>query len=164
MTKKEKKELIEEVTTLEQTINSKILQSLGMDISQGYIVDQDSFRRIKFGRKNIKYSTNNEVLMHNNDIIFDPLNNTKMAIYLFDIFLRKEHEENGIYINLYYPIIDSEKTAIEIQKVDGETTSIFRSEYYKMPSYGYAEIMLSLFGINDNTLLHRLDELKSYDL
>lgn len=168
MTKKEKMELQENITKTEREINNRIFQALGFDIKDSFVIDQDNFKIVKFKKKNLKYPDSAEqVPMHTNDIIFDPLNNTKLAIELFNIFLKKELEENGLYIQIYYAIVEGEKTAIEIQKVVGQEVQRLRSEFYKNPSYGYIEIILDISGVllyPSSSYLHELEAFKSYEI
>lgn len=164
MTRKEKNLIKEEIKQLEIDINSKLLNALGMDVSRGFVVDQDNFSRVRMGKKYIKYSPFAETLVHSGDLVFNPLNNNKMVVHLFNIFLQKEQEENDLYVSTYYPIITGDMTCVEIQKSEYGNISLYRSDNYKSPSYGYIEIILELFGIHYSDKLHRLDELMSYDL
>lgn len=168
MTKKEKKELEETICKSEREINNRVLQALGFDVKEGFVIDQDNFKIVRFRKKNLKYpNIAGQLPMHTNDILFDPLNNTKLAIELFNIFLKKENEENGLYVQMYYPIIEFEKTAIEIQIMQGTNFQRMRSESYTNPSYGYIEIMLELSGVlkfPSSEYLHELEVLKSYEV
>ena len=170
MTRKEKNAILKEIQELEKEVNVKVLRALGFDVlSNGYIIDQDSMRKVSFKRKYLKYSSTGEVAMHHNDLEFDPVNNIRLMIELFSIFLKKEEEENGLYIEIYYTKpVDPDKTMIEAHVPNPMgSTDLIRSEPFKLQTLCYIEFIYGIAGIQDPISLqelNRLDELKSYEV
>lgn len=169
MTRKEKNAILKEIQELEKEVNVKVLRALGFDVlSNGYIIDQDNMKKVSFKRKYLKYSHTGVVAMHHNDLEFDPVNNIRLMIELFNIFLKKEEEENGLYIEIYYTKQVSDKTLIEAHVPNPMgSTDLIRSESFNLQTLCYIEFIYGIAGILDpvsSQELKRLDELKSYDL
>ena len=171
MTKKQKEEqqqLLKEKVDLERVINKIILSAMGYDIDQqGYIIDQDNFQMVKYKKKNLKFFYNDSQIIpahHSNDMIFNPLSDRGLAEKLFTTFLSKEHDENGLYVKMYYPVQVGNKTIIEVI-IDNLGT--IQSEQYFNISFSYIELILSMSGSNLEgalNVLNRLEEIYNYDL
>lgn len=156
MTKKERRDLENRKKELEKSINLKLIRALGFDISSnGYICDQDTFSIIRFKYKHLKYVDEDQnIPFHNNDILFDPLNNFKLLTTLFDMHL-KYCQQCGMIIYTHYPE--------EVMMGDIKCTSIcivadtrkYMTEYYTNIICAYADAILHLdqFGFAENQMI-----------
>lgn len=169
MNKKEKQELIlNEKNNIESSINRNLLLALGYDVDgQGFVIDQETFQRVKYKKKNLKFrSPETSVAHHSSDIIMNPFVDKTLAEKFFTTFLAKEQEENGLYIKMYYPVAVGDKTIIEAII---ENSGTIQSEAYKLPSFSFIELILSMSGSYSTQSVYieqlsRLEEIYSYDL
>lgn len=164
MTKKERNELESRKKELEKSINLKLIRALGFDISSnGNVCDQDTFSPIRFKHKYLKYADIDQNLpFHNNDIVFDPLNNFKLLTSLFDIHL-KYCQQCGMNIYTHYP----EETILG----DIKCTSIcimtdmrkYMTEYYPNVVCAYADAILHLdpYGFSEGQI-EDIEELRQW--
>lgn len=166
MTKKEKQEILDEKFYIESFICKNIMSAMGYDIdSQGYIIDQDNFQRVKYKKKYLKHYDSQLIpVYHTNDIIFNPLSDRGLAEKLFTTFLAKEQEENGLYTKMYYPVQVGSKMMVEVIV---ENSGTIQSEQYTNVSFSYIELILSMSGSTNADMFkmfNRLEEIYSYDL
>lgn len=162
MTKKQKLEKETEVKNLENKVNSMLIMALGFSVdSTGIVRDQDTMNNIIVLYKNLKYTTNpSQVQLHRNDILFDMVNNYKLASTMFDAYLSKLEKEQNIYILNYYFDINSQNltNACRITLPD----SIIKSQWYHNPMLGAIECIL-YFAYGDMCKIS-VDDLKRLDV
>lgn len=166
ITKTQKKEIINEINNIEKDVNLMLFQALGFDVKNGFVISQDTFTSIVFKGRYLKYNSNpnEQVIVHVNDLLFDPVNNLKLATDLFARFLYTEGQENNLYVQSYYTSNKGDTTFLTIKKVERCAVDTIVSDCYYNPSYCYIEMILKLYGIYCTDKLHRLEELKSYGL
>ena len=100
---------------------------------------------IEFKGKCIKYTSdpNKNLLLAKNDILFDPMNNSKLMSNLFAYYLTKLEENEGVVFESYYTKNGNEgRTALEIKNQYEKITS----KYYNNDSMKYIDIILKLNG------------------
>lgn len=164
MTKKRKYELTLEKKELEVEVLRQILCALGWDIdSKGYIIDQENFQKIKYKRRILKSKYLNEtelISIHSNELIFDPFKDRGLVEFIFTTFLKKEQEDNGLYVKMYYPVQESNKIKIQtqIERISGET-GILESSLYNMCNFAYIELIVGMSGFNTVKELCRIEEI-----
>lgn len=121
-----------------------ILSCVDMKIKNTVVCSQSTNGEIYFNERMLKYNPNGFTLVHNGEILFDPLNNFKQAQNLFSIFLQFEEQDNGLYTQMFYDEKNHEdKTRIFIRTSEGN----FASQYYYNISLGYLELILAMSGI-----------------
>ena len=127
-------------------ISRKIFRAIGLDVDNANkIIDQDTCRPIEFKGKCIKYTSdpNKNLLLAKNDILFDPINNTKLMSNLFGYYLTKLEETENIAFDSYYVKAgNGGRTALEL-KSESETIT---SKYYNNDSIKYMDMILRLNG------------------
>jgi hypothetical protein len=136
-------------------INKIIMQEIGLGVDNYQkVIDQDTREQLKFKEKNIKYSSQNSVVLTKNDIPFDPIESKNLMGGLFDHFSKKLEKEDNVYISRFYDITDKEKgTALEAV-VNGKK---IKSDYYNNnESLKYLDIIMQLNG-SDNINLKQYD-------
>lgn len=127
-----------------------ILSCVDMKIKNTVVCSQSTNGEIYFNERMLKYNPNGFTLVHNGEVMFDPLNNFKQAQQLFSIFLQFEEEDNGLYTQMFYDEKNSEdKTRIFMRTNLGN----FASQYYYNISLGYLELILVMSGIMVENLL-----------
>ena len=130
----------------------KLMQEIGLDIDNNkHIVDQDTGSLLQFNGKNLKFVENEEEFIPRGDAAFDPIGNPKLMNHLFSYYTSKIHDEDGRYVNIYYPVQDSKdvkKGAIEL-KEEKENIKL-RSENYYNDSLKYMDLILQLNGEDGN--------------
>ena len=136
---------------MENNINipHKIFRTIGLDVdNSNKVIDQDTCRPIEFKGKSIKYTSdpNRNLLLAKNDILFDPINNSKLMSNLFSYYLTKLEENEGVTFNSYYIKNGNEgRTALEVKNEDQKITS----KFYNNDSMKYIDIILKLSGESD---------------
>lgn len=121
-----------------------ILSCVDMKIRNTIVCSQSTNGEIYFNERMLKYNPNGFTLVHNGEIMFDPLNNFKQAQQLFSIFLQFEEQDEGLYTQMFYDEKNSEdKIRIFIRTNIGN----FASQYYYNISLGYLELILVMSGI-----------------
>lgn len=127
-----------------------ILSCVDMKIRNTIVCSQSTNGEIYFNERMLKYNPNGFTLVHNGEVMFDPLNNFKQAQQLFSIFLQFEEEDDGLYTQMFYDEKNSEdKTRIFMRTNLGN----FASQYYYNISLGYLELILVMSGIMVENLL-----------
>ena len=120
-----------------------ILSCVDMKIKRSIVVSQSTNGEIYFNERMLKYNPNGFTLVHNGEIMFDPLNNFKQAQQLFSIFLQFQEEDEGLYTQMFYDEKMGDKTRIFIRTDQGN----FVSQYYYNISLGYLELILAMSGV-----------------
>lgn len=121
-----------------------ILSCVDMKIRNNIVCSQSTNGEIYFNERMLKYNPNGFTLVHNGEVMFDPLNNFKQAQQLFSIFLQFEEQDEGLYTQMFYDEKNAEdKTRIFMRTNLGN----FVSQYYYNISLGYLELILAMSGI-----------------
>ena len=121
-----------------------ILSCVDMKINNISVVSQSTRENVFFNERMLKFNPNGFTLVHNGEIMFDPLNNFKQAQQLFSIFLQFQEEDEGLYTQMFYDEKNAEdKTRMFLRTNEGN----FVSQYYYNISLGYLELILALSGI-----------------
>ena len=131
---------------------NKLMQEIGLDVNDNNcIIDQDNGNLLQFNGKNLKYNTDR---FSKADVPFDPIQNVKLMSHLFSYFTGKLNDEDGRYINIYYPvdIPNSKKGVIELK----ENNNTIRSNPYYNDSLKYADLIFKLSG-EENVDLNEYD-------
>ena len=127
-----------------------ILACVDMKINNISVVSQSTRENIYFNERMLKYNPNGFTLVHNGEVMFDPLNNFKQAQQLFSIFLQFQEEDEGLYTQMFYDEKNGlDQTRIFIRTDQGN----FASQFYYNISLGYIELILSMSGIIVENLL-----------
>ena len=127
-----------------------ILSCVDMKINNISVVSQSTRENIYFNERMLKYNPTGFTLVHNGEIMFDPLNNFKQAQQLISIFLQFQEEDEGLYTQMFYDEKNAEdQTRIFIRTNLGN----FASQYYYNISLGYLELILAMSGILVENLL-----------
>jgi hypothetical protein len=130
-------------------INKIIMQEIGLGVdAHQRVIDQDTRETLKFNEKNMKYSSQNSVILTKNDIPFDPIETRNLMSSLFNHFTQKIEQEDGTYVSTYYDINGDKGTALEAV-VNGEKIT---SDYYGNDSLRYLDIIMRLNGSNSINL------------
>lgn len=129
---------------MQDPINKIIMQEIGLGVDNHQkVIDQDTREALKFKDKNIKYSSQNSVILTKNDMPFDPIGTRNMMNSLFDHFTEKVQEEEGTYVSIYYDINgDQGKTALEAV-VNGQKVT---SDYYNNEALKYLDLIMKMNG------------------
>lgn len=80
-------------------IYNLLLSTIGLSFKEGRLFDDDKMSLVLLKQKYI--AENESDIMRNNSILFDPINNRKLAQYLFNIYIDKEQEDGEMYIVSY---------------------------------------------------------------
>ena len=120
-----------------------ILSCVDMKIKRSVITSQSTNGEVYFNERMLKYNPNGFTLVHNGEIMFDPLNNFKQAQQLFSIFLQFQEEDEGLYTQMFYDEKNGDKTRIFLRTNLGN----FVSQYYYNISLGYLELILVMSGV-----------------
>lgn len=83
----------------EEQLYYEILNMLGLEIIQGRIYDSDAGSFLIYNGGFLY--TNDSVIIHKKDTIFNPLYNNKLAEYLLNVLFEKEKQDNGLYVKLF---------------------------------------------------------------
>ena len=121
-----------------------ILACVDMKINNISVVSQTTRENVYFNDRMLKYNPNGFTLVHNGEIMFDPLNNFKQAQQIFSIFLQFQEEDEGLYTQMFYDEKNAEdKTRIFLRTDQGN----YASQFYYNISLGYIELVLAMSGI-----------------
>ena len=138
-------------------ISRKIFRAVGLDVDNANkLIDQDTCRPIEFKGKCIKFTSDPDknLLLAKNDILFDPVNNTKLMANLFGYYLSKlEENEDMVFDSYYVKNGNGGRTALEVKNEDGTITS----KYYNNDSIKYMDMILRLNG-DSNIDLNEYDK------
>lgn len=136
-------------------LTEKIMSNIGLDIDKDFKVkDQDFNNFIIINNKYLKCSYGvEEPFIGKNDIYFDPLNNTRLMIFLFTYFLEKYSMLNNTYFMSFIVLSGKNKTtALDIR---GDINIV--SDYYHSDTLKYIDIIFRISGYDN------LEFLKQYD-
>lgn len=134
---------------MQDHINKIIMNEIGLGVDDHQkVIDQDTREILKFKDKNIKYSSQNSVVLTKNDILFDPFEAKNLMNCLFDHFTKKIEQEDSKYVARYYDLSSEDGTALEAI-VNGEKVT---SDYYNNDSLKYLDVIMQLNGSDDINL------------
>ena len=126
-----------------------VLSCIDMKIQKTIVISQSTQEEIYFNERLLKYNPNGLTLVHNGEVMFDPLNNFKQAQQIFSIFLQLEEEDDELYTQIFYDEKNGDKTRIFMKTNMGN----FASQYYYNIALGYLELILTLSGIPVDNLM-----------
>jgi len=136
------------------TFNNLILREAGLDFdSSGSLTDQDSLTTFLFKGKPIKSSA------IYGEIEYNPYDNLKLMKCIFEFFMNKIKEEDGMEITTYFltnTSMNSEGKLIANAGEDKIETTVYTKDCLK-----YGEAILLLNNESNNTYLGDLDEIDS---
>ena len=131
-----------------ETLYGDILNMLGLEMKpDGRIYDTDAFDYLVFNGGFIYM--NRPGLVHKKDTPFLPIENPKLANYLLNVLIKKESQDNSLYI---ITIGSEGEPARPQDKMVRYRTCIttdkgaLRSNYYYLQSLQYIELMFLLTG------------------
>lgn len=133
---------------MKDPLNKVIMEDIGLTVdSNNRVMDQDTREYLSYRDKNMKFSSQNSVTLTNQDIIFDPITDKAVMGSLFNHYLGKIEEEDGVYVALHYEqrSEDGKSTAL-VAKVDNQEIT---TDYYKNDSLKYVEMIKRLNGDSD---------------
>ena len=131
-------------------IELEVLSILGFRYVTGKLFDEETSDYVLYNGGYI-LDPDNSCIVHSNDTIFDLIGNYKLTEALFKIFLRKENEDNGLYV-FSSSIIDEEKYNVDRylrRSVRLECTCpiiSFESKKYFNLNLAYIELMYMISG------------------
>ena len=99
LTKKEKRKQVTEI------IVKNMLMAVGLEISNTFILDQDSGFPWKVNNKFVRYNPNKVLTIHKDQILFEPLDSRLQVKDLLNIAIAKATRYDNIYIKSIYPQI-----------------------------------------------------------
>lgn len=124
----------------------QLMTEIGLEIDSDFrVVDQDDGNVITFKGKCLKVSLDRyrEPFIGRNDILFDPITNSKIMSHLFSYFIHKTSVTEGRYFSIFYPVnLPNGATYIEIK--EGENT--LRSNPYMNPCIAYIDLVFRING------------------
>lgn len=135
----------------EELLN-RLMSEIGLDVDDNnHIVDQDTGMNLQFNGKNLLCDDpTKRIFKKRDEITFNPIESPKLMNSLFSYYINKIHEEDGRYINIYYPVQDGDKGYMELKEETTNTT--MKSNSYKNDCLKYADLILQLNGNDDNDL------------
>ena len=137
-------------------LNRIIMEDIGLTVdSNNKIMDQDTRQELKYKEKNMRYSSNNSVVLTQSDMIFDPAANKALMGSLFTHYLNKVEEEDGTYVPVYYEVRNQEGQTGLVAKVHMEGSSeeeSLETGFYNNDSLKYAEMIKKINGSSDTDL------------
>lgn len=133
------------MTDMEILINS-LLNVLGLQIKDNKIYDQDSFTFLVYNGGYLSPIDTSAIIHHKKDNIFNPVENAKLAKYLFNVLLKKESEDNDLYINSYGSSPQSNTLPTKFRLEVSASSGHFTSDYYYMEALQYIEMIFQLTG------------------
>lgn len=137
-----------------------ILNMVGLDIKQGKIYDIDKMAYLIYN-DGFLFIDDQSQLIHRKDNIFDPIGNVKLIKYIFEVFLNKEREDNGVYVltlaSAPYPDrVPNKPTKYRLETVTTRGAEYF-SDYYFLESLQYIQSIYVMSGAPIPIDLHLLD-------
>ena len=136
-------------------LTEKIMTNTGLDVGNNFILtDQDYDTILLFDNKYLKCSYNDEEpIIDNDDMYFDPTGNIKLMIFIFSYFINKYQHLTGNYVMSYCTIYnDKRETALDLKGSINIT-----SNYYKSETLKYIDIIFRL------SEYENIDFLRKYD-
>lgn len=124
----------------------KLLMEIGLDIDTEHrLVDQDFGTFVFFNGKHIKAKRNGiEPFINKHTVYFDPVGNVKFMRQLFQYYINKINQLDGVYFPVFFPIFNQENRTgcIEMKNEEGS----FRSEYYHNETLRYIDMIFRISG------------------
>lgn len=128
------------------SFNELVMREIGLDIEgpDRHIIDQDTFMPVICNNKFLTTKTKEEGLKPD-ELLFDPIHNTKQMQLLFGYYSNKLANENGSYISTIYsiPTGTSKSMSFLAIKVNGKELI---SRPYLNESVKYADLIYQLNG------------------
>ena len=142
-------------------LNRIIVQGIGLTVnSQQKIVDQDTGEQLRYKDKNLRYSSNNSVMLTKQDAIFDPAENRGQMVALFNHYSKKLEEEDNVYIKMSYEVQQEDNKSSLVVEMDGQ--KIETGSYYN-DSLKYVEAIERMNGTEDVSFLQQYDKKKDFN-
>lgn len=142
-------------------LNRIIMEDIGLTVNDNNkIMDQDTREELSYKGKSMRYSSQNSVVLTNQDMVFDPASNKALMGKLFDHYLNKIESEDGTYVGIYYEEIDPEtqqSSLVAKVQFEGESETQIRTNSYNNDSLKYAE-MIKKLNRSDDTDLSEYDK------
>lgn len=139
-------------------LTNAIMREIGLDVNSLHqVIDQDTNEVLSFNGKTMVYNLDpvrNRLKRH--DIEFNPLENLKMMSQLFSYYVNKLNREEGLYISLFYPVVNQHTGVGYLVAKDGQNNTI-QSGSYSSDCLKYADLIFRLSG-ETNVNLSRWDE------
>jgi hypothetical protein len=79
-----------------EDISNQILNLIGLEIIDHRLYDADTMQDLLYNGNPI--ITSDAQIVHRRDTIYEPFSNLKLIEYLFNVLVKKEAEDNGLYI------------------------------------------------------------------
>lgn len=143
-----------------ETLYGDILNMLGLEVKpDGRIYDTDAFDYLIYNGGFI-YMSKPE-LLHKKDTPFNPIENPKLANYLLNVLIKKESQDNSLYIvtigSEAEPARPTDKM-IRYRACISSNQGDFRSEYFYLQSLQHIQLMYMITGTP------MMVDLKQFDL
>lgn len=138
---------------MNELLNNIIMDEIGLEVSNTYIVDQDYGNLINFNGKNLRYfGGETEVELNRGDLIFD-VTNLKVISMLFAFYLNKLHNLEGRYFKIFYPVVEKDGSgSLKVLSNEEEISSdTFYCEYLR-----YIDMILKISGSYID--IHKFDD------
>ena len=138
-------------------LNKMIMEEIGLSVDkQNKVYDQDTRQPLLFKDKNMKFSSQHNVALSGNDMVFDPANNKGLMSSLFDYYTQKLEDEEGIYVSGHFEESgDDGKMSVTLM-IDNNQ---IKTNSYSNNSLSYLEAIKILNG-SENTDLSQYDSVK----
>ena len=128
----------------------KMMQEIGLEITRDHhIVDQDTGDMLSFNGKLAKFYPEEGMtqIIHNGDVLFDPLDNQGMMSHLFSYFTNKLDTQDGRYVSTVFPSTQDKAAKGTISCREGQ--EIIVSDSYYKDSLKYGSLISKLNGGDD---------------
>lgn len=125
-------------------LNKMIMEEIGLTVDkQNRVYDQDTRQPLLFKEKNMKFSSQHNVALGNNDMVFDPANNKGLMNSLFDYYTQKLEDEEGVYVSGHFEEANEDgKMAVNLTVNNKQV----KTNYYTNNSLSYLEAIKVLNG------------------
>ena len=131
---------------MDKEINNIIMQEIGLGVGDNHkIYDQDTGFELAIGGSSL---VEPGYYGGRNTIEFDPHNNRKMMVQMFEYFLRKHSSETDIDTLAYYNVSPAATDAANGEYIECRMSddSFIKSRSYKRDSLKYTDIIMQLNG------------------
>lgn len=135
---------------MQDPLNKMIMQEIGLSVDkQNRVYDQDTRQPILFKDKNMKFSSQHNVALSGNDMVFDPANNKGLMSSLFDYYTQKLEDEEGVYVSGHFEeSTEDGKMAVTLMMNNNQ----IKTNSYTNNSLSYLEAIKRLNGSQDTDL------------
>ena len=143
-------------------ICNDILNILGLSDLNGRVFDTDTGSYLIFNGAYIV--TQNAMIRHKQDTLFDIFTNIKLDEYLLNVLLKKEEIENGLYVKMITTdeVMNYSLSFLQRGIVVHSSVGEFRSGIYFNYCLACIEMMFLLSGTPLSYDLHSIDFTKEY--